>query len=366
MARCDICKAYLDPSLGPSRPCPRCGTIRRGWLALWQNDPTEEDGLNGLLAFTEPHFHLPILVAWLSLLLGLFFAFTLWDEVLAGFRILIVLVTPMGCLLSVAYFHERRKHLRERELLREVKKGWKKGPGLRAVSLILPATATAIVVIFMYSLISFEGLWKIVSTFTMKGTPELGEGVRQRVVTVLPFISLVGYLFLTLSFAASSSLMLVRYYINRLKRFLPPPIFLQHELLAQVVRREAEVELGRRNPERVHPEGSNQSAMGYLQEQANQRLRSLPASVDMPIGDGNALAPLLELWVHAATWTWDELERTEDGGIEMKVARDEVYHLPRHTDGPSHIPHPRVAYIVRADPWGRIMSIKRQEKNKRS
>ncbi|MGD1991608.1 MAG: hypothetical protein PVI59_00295 [Anaerolineae bacterium] len=333
-------------------------------MALWRNDPTEEEGLNGFLAFTEPHFHLPILVGWLSLLLGLFFNFTLWEEVLPGFRILIVLVTPMGCLLSVAYFHERRKHLRERELLREVKRGWKKGLGLRAISLFLPATAAAIVVIFLYSLISFEGLWKIVSTFTMKGAPELGEGIRQRVITVLPFISLIGYLFLTLSFAASSTLLLVRHYINRLKNFLPPPIFLQHELLTRVVRREAEIELGRQNPERLNPEGLNRSTMAYLEDQTHRHLLSLPASLDMPLVEEDSMAPQLEFWIQAATWTWDELERTEDGGIEMKVARDEIYHLPKRTDRSNHIPHSRVAYVVRADPWGRITSIKREEKDK--
>ena len=351
MARCNICKAYLEPGLGPSQPCPRCGTTRRGWLAQWKKDPTEKEGLEGLLAFTEPHFHLPILVAWLSLLLGLFFAFTLWLEILPGFRILILLVTPIGCLFLVAYFYERRKYIREREILREVKRGWKKGPGVRVISLILPAAATAFVVVFMFSLTNFENLWKIVSVFTMVGAPELGEGVRQRMITVLPFISLIGYLFLTLSFAASSALMLVRHYIKRVDKFLPPPVFLQDDLLAQVVRREAETELGRMNPGTLAPEGSNRSGLAYI---------SLPVrkANNQPIPQGAQF----ELWIHASTWTWDELERTEDGGIAMKVARDEVYRLPKRTDGSSHIPHARVSYIVQADPWGRITSIKREEK----
>jgi hypothetical protein len=293
----------------------------------------------------------PILIAGFSLLLGLPFALILWVDILACFRILVVLVTPVGCMFLLTYFHERRKHLRERELLREVKRGWRKGPGLRTISLILPATATVIVVIFLYSLISFEDLWRIVSTFTMKGRPELGEGIRQRFITVFPFISLIGYLFVTLSFAASSTLMLVRVYINRLKTFLPPPIFLQDELLARVVRREAETELGRQNPESLNPGGSNRSAIAYA---------NLPATSGQHLAKLIPPPPQFEFWVHAATWVWDELTRTKDGGIEMKVARDEVYQLPKPAKDSGHVPSARVTYVVRADPWGRIREIKRE------
>jgi len=67
------------------------------------------------------------------------------------------------------------------------------------------------------------------------------------------------------------------------------------------------------------------------------------------------------LWGQAATWVWDELARTDDGGIEMKVARQEIYKLPKPTDNSEHHPHPRVRYTVRADPWGRITEIKRDK-----
>jgi hypothetical protein len=65
------------------------------------------------------------------------------------------------------------------------------------------------------------------------------------------------------------------------------------------------------------------------------------------------------LWGQAATWVWDELARTDDGGIEIKVARQEIYQLPKPSQDSSHRPNPRVRYTVRADQWGRVIKIAR-------
>ncbi len=169
---------------------------------------------------------------------------------------------------------------------------------------------------------------------------------------------------LAICFTASSSLLLTLRYIKRLNELLPHPLFLQGERLAQVVRREAEVELGRLDPRSTDVENTNASWMGYIQlrEQASPRPLRLPPTVDMSIAAEIPSSPQVELWIHAATWVWDELKRTDDGGIEMKVARHEIYQLPKPTDHSSHRPHPRVCYVVRADPWGHIVRIQRDDK----
>jgi hypothetical protein len=159
----------------------------------------------------------------------------------------------------------------------------------------------------------------------------------------------------------------LRTYAKRLNKAVPHPIFLQGDLLAEVVRREAEVELGRLDPSEGAPEGANISGMGYLQceERTNPQLLRLPPSVDMSAAIQGPLSPQVELWWQAATWVWDELGRTDDGGIEMRVAREEIYELPKPTEGSGHMPHARVCYVVRADPWGRIIKIKRDENVKK-
>jgi hypothetical protein len=87
-----------------------------------------------------------------------------------------------------------------------------------------------------------------------------------------------------------------------------------------------------------------------------------PRPADAGAGQVAAGVPLsqqVEGWWQAANWVWDELARTNDGGIEMKVARQEIYQLPKPTKNSGHQPHPRASYVVRADPWGRITEIKR-------
>lgn len=314
------------------------------------------------MAFTRPHFYIPFVVAGFATVMGLVLASTFWREIRPSFRSIAILVTFVGCVLSVEYYYEERRRILEREMLREMRRGWCKGLSARMQTLIMPALGAAFILFMWYATMNSANLWGLIRWFAYDSPPEIGESLPQKVLAVLPFISLVGYCVLTISFSTSSALMLARRYTKDLRNIVPQPIFLDNEALASVVRREAETELGRLSPESLYPEGLNHSAMGYLQDQTHRHLKELPASIDMPVVEKNSMAPQFELWIHAATWTWDELERTDDGGIMMKVARDEVYKFPKRTDGPSHIPHGRVSYIVQADPWGRITSIKREEK----
>jgi len=256
-------------------------------------------------------------------------------------------------------------HIRQREMLRKVKRGRSKGISTQTITLLLPAVATAIVLVLTLALIKNDVLWELVKWLALIRAPDVRDGLPEKILAVLPFVSLVGYVMLTVSFTASSSLMLAQVYINRLNGFLPHPIFLQDQKLAMVVRKEAEIELGRRDPEAFrqdNPEFENIDMMAYMQqlsEQADPQDLLLPANIDRRVAGAGQTSSQGQRWYQAANWIWDELTRTDDGGIEMKAARQEVYQMPKPIQNSGHRPHPRVSYTVRADPWGRIIEIKR-------
>jgi hypothetical protein len=255
--------------------------------------------------------------------------------------------------------------IRQSELLRQVRRGRGKGVSAQLITLLLPAVAAGFVLILTFALIKVEPLWELVKWLALVRGPDTGDSLPEKFLAVLPFVSMIGYVMFALSFTASSSLMLVRVYINRLNELLPPPIFLQDQKLAMVVRKEAEIELGRLDPEELrqdNPTSANVSSMGYMQQfkqQADPQQLRLPANIDMPAAGAERLPSQVQLWYQAANWVWDELVRTDDGGIEMKVARDEIYKLPKSDKDSGYTPNPRVTYTVRADPWGRITKIKR-------
>lgn len=367
MATCIACNAYFDPSSNTGAWCSRCETNNREWLNWRRRNEVERGGWRGVLTFTKPHCYFPPAITVLSIILGLLAIFKLWADIKPGFRALATLVTPIGCLLSLQGIYEARMYIRRNEMLRRVKRGWRKGISVQVVTLLLPAVAMSAVLFLTYAVIKVDDLWELVKWLVLIEAPETGESLRERTLAVLPFVSIVGYVLLAISFTASSSMMLARRYIKRLNQFLPHPIFLQGEKLVQVARREAEVELGRLDPEKLrqtYPESANINLMGYMQleEKADLQLLRLPPSVDMSTTIGGPISPQVALWGQAATWVWDELLRTDDGGIEMKVARQEIYQLPQPTDKSGHRPHSRVRYVVRADPWGRITEIKRDDK----
>jgi len=364
MAVCIVCNAYFDPGSRNGAWCSRCDTNNRQWLNWRRRNPVERGGLLGLLAFVRPHIYLPLIITILSGFLGLLAAFALWLDVKPGFRAVVLLITPAGCMLSLQAIYEARMRIRQREMLRQVKQGKGKGISVQMITFLLPALAVAAVLVLTLALIRIPVLWELVKWLALIHAPEGGNSLPEKFLTVLPFVSVVGYVSFAISFTASSSLMLARRYINRLNEFLPYPVFLQGEKLARIVRREAEVELGRLDPEELRqqdPSRANISMMGYMQLEAlaGPQLISLPPSVDVLTAVEGQLSPQVRLWSQAATWVWDELVRTNDGGIEMRVARQEVYKLPQPASDSRLRPHPRVRYVVRANHWGCITEIKR-------
>ncbi len=374
MPECIVCKGHYEVG----QRCERCGADNSAWEE-WKR---EEEGLGApeaLLHFLAPHLFLPLMVAGWALIFGLLGMLWPWGGVKPHVLVPVIAFTFIGCILAAVDIYEKRFDLREKELLRKIRRGRKKGIGIEVRTLLVPAIVLSLAMILTLSLIQSETLWELVGWLVLEPRPgdsgveetpaqqeeTSSEGaplpqekpdIQERFGRAFPLMCLSGYVTLV-AFAYSSSLMLARVYARRLNERLPHPIFLQDEKLAQIVRREAEVELGRLDPKSTNVI----SLMGYLQfeGQTDPQILHLSPSVELSTAVGVPLSPQVQLWGQAATWVWDELTRTDDGGIEMKVARQEMYQLPQPTQNSGHRPHPRVCYVVRADPWGHIIEIKR-------
>ncbi|MCK4472005.1 MAG: hypothetical protein KAW49_09495, partial [Anaerolineae bacterium] len=332
MSECIVCRGYYEVG----QRCKRCGSDNAPWVKWQASEPVEQEGLRGLLYFAEPHCYAPFLLAIATLGFGLMGMAGLWKGVNLAARLLATVLTVGSCLVIIQGVYEGRHKLRETELLARVRTGrFRKRIRIRLSAqlktILTPALAVGLILLLAYALVQSDVLWKLADWLLFEHEkeelppPEEGkaeeeekveEDFKNRVIRALPLILMGGYVGLFLSLAYSSSMMLARRYAKRMNQVLPHPIFLQDEKLAQIVRREAEVELGR-----LDPESTNVSLMRYVQFKGQVDPQFLLPSV----AGGGALSPQLELWGQAATWVWDELARTDDGGIEIKVARQEIY-----------------------------------------
>ncbi len=314
MAKCIVCKAYFEHG----GQCPRCETNNRPWMVRRKNEPVEQEGLSGLLAFTAPHAYMPFAVTALATFFGLLSLFTLWSNIKPGFRALALLMTPAGCLLSVQGIYEMRMQIRESELLREVQQGQRLGLSAKMITLLLPAMAAGLVLALTLLLVKIDVFWELVKWLALTEAQDTGNSLPEKFLAVLPFVSMIGYIALATSFTASSSLMLARCYINRLDEIVPGPIFLQEHLLVKVVQREAERAV--RRPE-------TPSVIEVNRQQAPR------------------------------SWTWDEIEKMDDGGVRLTAivkAKDQGGNTPMMQMAED------VTYVIESDPWSRITKIERQ------
>jgi len=389
MPECIVCKGYYSPD---TMVCRRCSSDNTDWERWLKDEPVEQEGMGGLLHFTKPHCYLPFFIIFVALALGLTGVGIekLWKEVTLFTCLLAIAASVVVSLFVLLGVYRHRHKLREDHLLERVriaaaKKKPKKVPevhvkvGSRTVFVL--AMIAMLVLLIACVLVQSETAWKLsemvfivektstptptptpgstpISTPTLEPTPTPTPplSLRVRVRRAVPLIFLGGYVSLSPALVYLSSMLLAQGYIRRMNQELPQPIFLQDENLARIVRREAEVELGR-----LAPESANVSRTSYVRVEgqiAPHQLR-IPPSVDIPVAEDIPLPPQVDLRIQAATWVWDELERTDDGGIEMKVARQEIYQLSKPTKDSGHNPSPRVSYLVRADPWGHITEIRR-------
>jgi len=326
----------------------------------------------------------------------------LWEGVNSIARVLTTAASVGLSLLVLQGVYERRHKLREDYLLERVKASSKKKPRkipqlkVHSKTMFVPVMTTVVVLLLACALVQSEMVWKLsemlsiveeeeathTPTPTPTSTPKPGTtpeptptptptpkptapappGFPEKVERAWPLIFLSGYVGLSPALVYSSSMLLAQEYTKRMNRKLPLPIFLQDEKLAQIVRKEAEVELGR-----IDPKSPNMLDLtGYVEfeEETDPRILRLAPGVDVlaAAAGGGPPSPRVKMWGQAGTWTWDELERTQDGGIKMKVARQEVYQLLKQTEESASTPSPRVSYVVHADPWGRITKIERDTK----
>ena len=332
MPECIVCKANYTPG----DPCPRCGADNSGWEE-WKREEEALSPEQALLRFLTPHFCMPLLIAGWALAFGLLGMLWPWGGVRPPILVLAIALTFAGCVLAAQDVYTKRFELREQELLRRVKRGRQKGIGLEMQTLLVPGITLILAMSLTVSMVQSETVWKLMEWLVLEDTTTTEEvlnegappsqeepGIKEKVRRVFPLMCLSGYVTLA-AFAYSSSLMLAREYARRLNERLPQPIFLREDSLIEVVQREARNAVHRAITPRVI--GGEETPTGVEQE---------PRS-----------------------WMWDEMERTNDGGVEMKVALQDIYQLPQPTQESDQRPRPLVRYIVRADPWGRIVEIKR-------
>jgi len=310
MAKCIVCKTHLERGTH----CPRCNTDNRTWL-LWQkHDPVEREDFTALLAFTKPNGHIPFVITALATFFGLLFAFTLWRDIRPSIRAIAVLITPVGCLLSVQAVYEMRREIRQNALLERARRGQGRRLSIETVSLLLPGAATAFVFALAMLLVRIDPFWNVLQWLVMTDSQNAGTTLLQRFLASLPVTSLIAYVVLSISFASASSLIVAQHYAARLNDLMPAPIFLQELLLIRVVQREAERAMRR-------PDAGMQN------------------ETEEPQTPGD--------------WTWAEMRRTNSGGIELKAVSDKK----RQDEDSIGAWMQRTTYVIEADCWSRIVRI---------
>jgi hypothetical protein len=371
MPECIVCKGYYEEG----QRCGRCGSDNEPWVEWLEAQDEEQEGVEGLLAFTAPHFYLPFLIVSLAVPFGLMGMGVLWRGTVPAAQLLAVVLTICSCLIAVVAGYGARHEIREKGLLRRVRRGWRASlSGARARAIIVPAFSILLVLLILVGLIKSDMLWDLARWFLLDPAyleliqqqeatsdappegeePEGAGSLLQRIRQVLPLVLMGGYVVLMISFTYSSSLLLALVYANKLNAALPQPIFLQDEKLAQIVRRDAEVKLGR------DPRNAGlMNVIGYIKIEGQPGPEIIGLAPDLSDAVKDPKPPQAELWSLIETWLWDEMARTDDGGIEMKVARQEVYRPSELTEKPGPPSVSRVRYTVRADPWGRITEIRR-------
>jgi len=379
MPECIVCKANYVPG----EACPRCESDNSAWEE-WKREERELGTPRALLYFLAPYLGLPLMIAGWALAFGLLGMLWPWGGVRPSVLVLVVALTFVGCILAALDVHGKRFALRERELLRQVKRGRKKGIGIGVQTLLAPAIALSLAVLLTLLMIRNKMVWEtlewlvlepqpsaaiVEETSVPEGTPskdataveetavqqeETPNGgtttveetpapessqeepspqeqeelpTKEKVKRAFPLICLSGYVTLA-AFAYSSSLMLAQEYARQLDEFLPLPIFLREDLLTNVVRREAERIVCRPITPRV---------IGG--EEAPDRTEQRPRS-----------------------WTWDEMERTDDGGIRLKALVRMSNKVETSLTGERIESPVYVTYEVEANPWSRITRVARVKK----
>jgi len=230
----------------------RCGSDNTPWDNWRATHVEEQGGIEGLLAFYEPHFYLPFLITALALAFGLMGMVGLWKDITSAARLLAVAVTVCLCLVAAVAGHSARHEIREQELLNRVRRGY--GTllsDIRLRAIVVPAFFLLLVSLVTYNMITSDTVWKLARLFLLDPayleqvereetisdtTPEdeqsdEADGLRKRIIQVLPFALMGIYITFMISITYSASLLLALSYAKKMNAALPQPIFLREDLL---------------------------------------------------------------------------------------------------------------------------------------
>jgi len=346
MPECIVCKGYYEKG----QPCKRCGSDNSAWERWGATRDEEREGPDGLLAFYAPSFYLPFCITVLALAFGLMGMARFWEGITLAAQLLAVAVTVCSCPVAARAAYGARHNIREQSLLQRVKRGRRALlGGIRSRVIKVPVFSLLLVVLIAYSMTTSSMPGKLARWFFMdqayldqvereeassdttteEEQPDEDEAddLRKTIKLVLPFILMGIYVASMISITYSASLMSALSYAQKMNNALPQPIFLREDLLVEVVQREAGRVVYRTIMPRVI--GGEQTP-----DRTEQESRS---------------------------WTWDEMERTDDGGIGLKAivkagSKTEESPIGERTERPVHI-----TYVVEADPWSRITKVVRMK-----
>lgn len=380
MSECIVCKGYYEPG----QSCKRCGSDNAPWDNWRATRDEEQGGIKGLLAFSSPHLYLPLFMTVLAVAFGLMGIGGLWKGLTPTAQLLAMAVTVCGCLIAAIAGHDARHNIREQKLLNRVRRGYSALLGsvqLRAI--VLPAFSLFLVLLVTYSMVTSDLLWKLARWFfldpayleeierqeaisdTIPGgeQPEETEGLRKRLRQVFPFTLMGMYVAFMLSFTYSASLMLALVYAQEMNEVLPQPIFLQGNLLAEMVRAQAEDQLNREagfvvQTTRTIDEGTGEVG-GTMLGMFNRLLLPAPGLPGRGEEQTAHLHREQEQTVESGNWNWEELERTKDGGITMKASGRQYAQAIGTPTGLDKQEGLHVVHTVVADPWGHVIKITR-------
>jgi predicted nucleic acid-binding protein len=344
MPRCIVCREYFD--LGTV--CTRCQSDNARWIAWQKNEPVEQGGLRGLFLFTEQYFHLPLLVIFTSLALGLMATAGIWRVIRLPICLFAITATTLVNLLIVYGVYQGRHRARERELLGQFRATLrKKGPWVwlssQLQTLLIPVIVVGLILLLTYALMQSELLQALVrwllfeptqAPLTAKQAARLSD-LKERAEQALPVVTLVAYITGSIALTYFSSVLVAQQYTGRMNEALPDPIFLQGDLLMQVVHSEVEKQL-------CQPGRSPSNNREPLQPWRNLEQESMK---------------------DIRRWNWETLERTPAGGIKV-IARAECADSRVEESITGHrTKYPEfIEYSVEADPWGHVIRITQGER----
>lgn len=380
MSECIVCRGYYEVG----QRCKRCGSDNARWDNWRAIRDEEQEGIKGLLAFSAPHLYAPFFITVFAMAFGLMGIGGFWEGLTPAAQLLAMAITVCGCFILTFAGYGARHDIREQELLNRVRRGSSALLGsIKFRVIVVPVFSLLLVLLVTYAMIASDLSWKLArwwlldpayleqverqeatsDTTPEEEQPKEADGLRERLRQVLPFTLMGMYVAFMISFAYSASLLLALVYAQEMNEVLPQPIFLQGNLLAEMVRAQAEDQLNREagfvvQTTRTIDEGTGEVG-GTMLGMFNRLLLPAPGLPGRGEEQTAHLHREQDQTVESGNWNWEELERTKDGGITMKASGRQYAQAIGTPTGLDKQEGLRVVHTVVADPWGHVIKITR-------